>query len=78
MLQAKPYIFSRTLDAGSLHDRVLVAMDQGEGVKTIPVFGLFAEGTNLVDSYSGTTGTVKGGKVSITSASGLVLLSEHR
>ena len=52
-LQAKPYIFSRTLESGGRVDRVLVAMDQGEGAKTIPVFGVFPEGTELVDAYSG-------------------------
>ena len=41
-------------------DRVLVAMDQGEGEKTIPVFGVFPEGTELVDAYSGTAATVTG------------------
>jgi alpha-amylase len=77
-LQAKPYIFSRTLGSGSRVDRVLVAMDQGEGAKTIPVFGLFTEGTELIDAYSGVSGIVKTGKVSLTTKSGVVLLAEHR
>ena len=73
-LQAEPYIFSRTLDT----DRVLVAMDQGDGPKSIPVFDVFPEGTGLVDAYSGMRGTVAGGKISLTTPSGLVLLSEPR
>ncbi len=77
-LQAEPYIFSRTLESGSRVDRVLVAMDQGEGAKSIPVFGVFPDGTELVDAYSGVSGTVKMGKFSLTSASGLVLLAELR
>jgi alpha-amylase len=75
-LQANPYVFSRTLEAGGRVDRVLVATGQGEGAKTIPVFGVFAEGVELVDGYSGVTGRVRNGKISITTGSGLVLLSE--
>ncbi len=74
-LQAKPYIFSRTLEAGGHVDRVLVAMEQGEGAKTVPVFGVFPEGAELVDGYSGVTGRVRNGKISITTGSGLVLLA---
>jgi alpha-amylase len=77
-LQAKPYIFSRSLETGSRVDRVLVAMDQGEGAKTIPVFGVFPDGTELVDAYSGVRGTVRKGTVSLTTGSGLVLLGERR
>lgn len=76
-LQAEPYIFSRTLETGALSDHVLVAMDQGEGSKTIPVFGVFPDGTQLVDSYSGEAGTVTNGEVSLVTESGLVLLSER-
>jgi alpha-amylase len=72
--QAKPYIFSRSLEKGGRVDRVLVAMDQGEGAKTIPVFGVFPDGTELVDAYAGVRGTVRNGTVSLTTGSGLVLL----
>jgi alpha-amylase len=77
-LQSKPYIFSRTLETGGHIDRVLVAMDQGEGEKSIPVFGVFPEGTELVDGYSGVRGTVTNGRLSLTTGSSLVLLAEHR
>jgi alpha-amylase len=78
MLQASPYIFSRILDRGSMHDRVLVAMDQGVGAKTIPTFSVFPDGTHLVDGYSGVEGRVTGGKITLTTPSGLVLLSARR
>jgi alpha-amylase len=77
-LQAKPYIFSRALESGGRVDRVLVAMDQGEGAKTIPVFGVFPDGTELKDAYSGVSGTVRNGAVSLTTRSALVLLAERR
>jgi alpha-amylase len=76
--QIEPYIFSRTLGSGRRTDRVLVAMDQGNGAKTVPVFGIFADGTRLVDAYTGVAGTVRNGKVSVTTASDLVLLAERR
>jgi alpha-amylase len=77
-LQAEPYIFSRTLETDELIDRVLVAMDQGEGSKTIPVFGTFPDGTELLDAYSGATGTVTNGEISLVTESGLVLLGKRR
>jgi alpha-amylase len=73
--QARPYIWSRTLDLPAGNDRVLVGMDLGAGAKRVPVFGVFSEGTRLIDGYSGTTGTVTGGRVRLTTSSGLVLLS---
>jgi alpha-amylase len=71
-LQAEPYVFSRTLDGG---DRVLVALGQPSGAKTIPVFAAYPDGTVLVDAYSGTRATVSGGAVSLTTPFDLVLLS---
>jgi alpha-amylase len=77
-LQTTPYIFSRILEAHGLVDRVLVAMDQGEGSKTIPVFGVFPDGTELLDGYSGVTGTVTHGAITLTTSFALVLLGERR
>jgi alpha-amylase len=77
-LQAKPYIFSRTLESGGRVDRVLVAMDQGEGAKTIPVFGVFPDGAKVVDAYSGVAGTVTDGAIFLTTGSSLALLAELR
>jgi alpha-amylase len=76
MLQARPYIFSRTLLTDEVDDRVLVAMDQPKGAKTISLFGVFPDGTPLVDAYSGDTGTVTKGAVSLTTDYGLVLLGQ--
>jgi alpha-amylase len=72
-LQAEPYIFGRTLG----DDRVLVAMDQGAGAKVIPVFGMFSDGTELVDAYSGQAGTVTNGGISLVTPFALVLLGER-
>jgi alpha-amylase len=77
-LQAQPYIFSRALETEGIADRVIVATEQGAGAKTIPVFGVFADGTELMDAYSGQTGTVRNGAVALTTASGLVLLAPRQ
>ncbi|HEU5217815.1 MAG TPA: hypothetical protein VFU23_04105, partial [Gemmatimonadales bacterium] len=78
-LQASPFIFSRTVNRklarGRVSDTVLVAMDQPAGPKTIPVFGVFRDGTRLRDAYSGVDGTVDNGNISLTTPFTLVLLS---
>ena len=76
VLQASPYVFSRTLDAAGVSDRVVVAEDAGTGAKTVPVAGVFADGTQLVDAYSGVHGTVRNGAVTLTTPYTLVLLAE--
>jgi hypothetical protein len=53
-------------------------MDQGEGAKTISVFGVFPDGTVLVDGYTGVRATVTDGKVSFTTSFDLLLLGEAR
>ena len=74
-LQESPYVFARTLTAAGREDRVVVAMDQGEGVKTVPVLGVFPEGADVVDAYSGSPARVRDGAVTLTTPFGLVLLS---
>jgi alpha-amylase len=76
-LQAAPYLFSRTLsDAkGRIKNKVLVGLDWKNGPKEIPVYDTFAEGTVLIDQYSGQKAAVKDGKVNIDSDYGIVLLA---
>lgn len=77
-LQAAPLIFSRTLTAGGTTDRVLIALDQRSGPRTIPVFDAYPDGTTLVDTYSGASGTVTAGKVTLPTGGSVVLLAERR
>ena len=77
LLQAEPYVFSRTLVATGIHDRVVVALDQGTGTKVVPVRGVFADGTELLDAYSGQSGLVSGGAIRLTTSHGVVLLAER-
>lgn len=74
--QADPLIFSRTLELEGFTDRVLVALGLGAGAKSIPVFGVFPDGTTLTDAYSGTSGVVTGGAVTLETPGGPVLLAE--
>nr|WP_281500650.1 alpha-amylase family glycosyl hydrolase [Kordiimonas marina] len=78
MLSAQPYIFSRVLEDGGVHDKVLVALHMPKGAKSLSVYGLFADGTVLKDYYSGARVTVKDGKVALTSGATIVLLGEPK
>ncbi len=71
-------MFSRSLETDGVSARVLVAMDQGEGTKTIPVFGVFPDAAELVDAYSGETGMVTNGEITLEAGLDLVLLSERQ
>ena len=73
-LQAHPYVFSRTMLTDYVDDRVVVALGQPKGAKTVPLFGVFPDGTLLEDGYSGDTATVKKGAVSLTTGGDMVLL----
>ncbi|HET8622349.1 MAG TPA: hypothetical protein VFM14_02185, partial [Gemmatimonadales bacterium] len=75
--RAKPYIWSRTLNMDGRTDRVLVGMDLGEGETRVPVFGVFEEGTEVVDGYSGAVARVHNGGVTLRTRSGLVLLADQ-
>jgi len=77
-LQESPYIFCRTIQSGDSSDKVIVALDQPAGEKSIPVFSVFADGTELIDGYSGVRTTVREGRVTVTTPYTIVLLGTHR
>ncbi|MEQ8530600.1 MAG: alpha-amylase, partial [Imperialibacter sp.] len=74
LLSEMPYVFSRIYKDGVLEDRVVIALDAQQGEKLIPVGGVFPDGTQLKDYYSGQTGEVKNGEVAIKSDYNIVLL----
>ena len=74
-LRVEPYIFSRTLEKDGFVDRVIVAMDLEAGPKTIFVYGLFPDGTDLRDAYSGKGAVVANGEITLDTDYDLVLLS---
>lgn len=71
-LQDKPYTFSRTLEGEA---SVLVSIGTGSGKKSLPVYGLFAEGTRVKDFYSGREAVVKNGRVALDTEFDLLLLA---
>jgi alpha-amylase len=73
-LNASPYAFSR-VDAAS-GDRVVVALG-AKGEVSIPVAGVFQEGENLRDAYTGRATTVTSGSVKVQ-AETYVLLERVR
>jgi alpha-amylase len=78
VLQASPYVFSRTLESAGVQSRAVVAMGLGTGAKTVPVGGVFPDGMSVKDWYSGVTGIVQNGAVTLTTGYGLVLLGDPR
>jgi alpha-amylase len=74
MISREPYVFSRTYASGTYSDLVVVGLDLDEGEKTLPVSGLFPDGTRLYDSYSRQWATVDGGTITLESPWGIVLL----
>lgn len=71
MIQTAPYTFKRTL-SGIVTDQVVVAMTAtGE----VNVGGVFADGQEVKDYYSGATGTVIDGKVTFGQESPLRLVA---
>tara|TARA_R110002012_G_scaffold9961_4_gene46350 strand:- start:353 stop:2023 length:1671 start_codon:yes stop_codon:yes gene_type:complete len=76
MLQAKPYLFSRTYNKNNVEDYVIVGLDLAEGEKTISIPQTFGDGVLLRDAYSNTEATVKDGKISINTPYTIVLFEK--
>jgi alpha-amylase len=77
-ISANPYVFSRTFSKGKYSDHVVVGLDLAKGKKEIPVGSIFKNGTTLRDAYSGKTGKVSNGKVTIDTDSEVVLLEAKK
>ena len=74
-LHREPLIFVRELKLADKIDRVLVALDQPRGPKTVLVSDYFRDGVVLKDHYSGKRAEVHEGKVTINTEGNLVLMS---
>jgi alpha-amylase len=77
-LARKPYVFSRTYINGDLKDKVVVGLDLPKGKKYLWVKGFFGDGTQLYDTYSGTTVEVKSGQVMLENDYDIALLELAR
>jgi len=76
MISAEPYVFSRTWEERGYADRVVVAFAVDSDIAEISVEGIFADGTELTDFYSGKSSTVEDGTVKIKAYYPLILLEE--
>ncbi|MCA1747388.1 MAG: hypothetical protein LC655_06800, partial [Bacteroidales bacterium] len=76
MLSLDPYVFSRSYAQGEKMDAVVVGLDLPPGKKSISVEGVFKDGSELIDNYSGESVTVKRGMVDLTSNGTIVLLGK--
>ena len=74
IISENPYTFSRSFKKADYSDHVVVSLDLDPGNKSIDVGSVFGEGTALYDSYSGSYGRVKNGRVTIDSEFPIVLL----
>ena len=76
MISESPYLFKRMYQKGDYKDQVLVGLDLEKGEKSIDVSGLFENGMELIDYYSGKSVKVTGGKVIVNSSYDMVLLGK--
>jgi alpha-amylase len=74
MISESPYVFSRSFERGDFKENVVVGLELPAGKKEISVKDNFADGSTVLDTYSGKTAEVKGGKVMIDSPFEYVLL----
>ncbi len=74
LIEAKPYVFSRSFTLSNYADNVVVGLDLPTGKKEIPVATVFNDGIELYDAYSGKAATVANGKAIIDSEFDIVLL----
>ena len=76
-LTASPYTFSRTYHLGQQdEDKVVVSLPTQAGTYDVTVSGVFEDGEEIKDAYSGESYVVSGGKVSVTCDSNGVILLE--
>jgi alpha-amylase len=74
-LADQPYTFARTWERDGVSDRVVVALDLREARPTaISVAGVFKDGENVTDYYSGKKAVVTDGKVMFDAANPVVLI----
>jgi alpha-amylase len=71
----KPYVFSRSHTVNGKADQVLVALEEKKGLKTVPVYGVFPNGSQVKDYYSNQLITVNNNEVNFSSPFNIVLLA---
>ncbi len=76
MIQASPYVFTRTYEQDGISDKVVVALGlPTDAPANIPVRGVFGDGQTVRDAYSGTSAVVADGMVRFPAQNAVVLIS---
>jgi alpha-amylase len=76
MISSDPYLFSRIYEKDGVDNRIVAGLELKPGKQSIDVGTVFADGTPLLDYYSGAELIVKKGKVELNSEFGIVLLGK--
>lgn len=75
LLSDTPHVFSRSYNKNGMNDRVIVAIG-ASGSTTISVSGVFPDGTEVMDFYTGNKAVVQNGKVTLNAHANKVMLIE--
>ncbi len=76
-LQDAPYMFKRTYNKKGIKDKVVVALDlPTDSAQTVSVHGVFADGEEVKDYYTGKTAVVTKGMVNFGQPAGLMLIGK--
>ncbi|WP_430809385.1 MULTISPECIES: alpha-amylase family glycosyl hydrolase [unclassified Carboxylicivirga] len=75
MLSEQPYYFTRSYQSADYEDKVLVGLDLPHGEKTVEVHGVFNEGDNVTDYYSGKKAQVSKGRLHFNTDHDILLLA---
>ena len=77
MITQSPYVFSRVYDKNGYSDKIIIGLDLQKGKKIISTGTVFADGTKLIDKYSGQETIVSNGKTEVESEFDIVLLERQ-
>ncbi|MEL6918586.1 MAG: starch-binding protein, partial [Bacteroidota bacterium] len=77
LVQNTPYAFKREYDKNGISDKTLVySGNDGDFTGSVDLFGLWSNGTELTDYFSGNTAIVSNGFADFNSSFGLLLIGE--
>lgn len=74
-LSAEPYFFKREYTSREYNDKVIVGLDLEPGQHVVDVTGVFENGDEIKDYYSGTKAVVKNNSISINTNYDILLLA---
>jgi alpha-amylase len=75
-ISGDPYLFTRSLEQETFLDIVLVGLDLAPGENILDVDGIFEDGSNLREYYSGQEIVVENGEARIDNSAGIILLGK--